>query len=160
MNPDQFDVIVTTNLFGDILSDLAGLIGGLGLAPGANIGTDVAIFEAVHNGAPDIAGKNIANPTALMLAGAMMLDHLEMQEKAKQMRRKRSSIRSPSATSRRVIWAAKRHYGVYGRDPLASLITAVLFRELTQILRQHVPPGRPVVIPVDAPGIHAIRDTL
>ena len=87
MNPDQFDVIVTTNLFGDILSDLcAGLIGGLGLAPGANIGTDAAIFEAVHGSAPDIAGKNIANPTALMLAGAMMLDHLEMQEKAKQMR--------------------------------------------------------------------------
>jgi isocitrate dehydrogenase (NAD+) len=78
INPYQFDVIVTTNLFGDILSDLAsGLVGGLGLAPGANIGYNAAIFEAVHGSAPDIAGKNIANPTALVLAGAMMLRHLK-----------------------------------------------------------------------------------
>lgn len=78
LNPHQFDVIVTTNLFGDILSDLAsGLVGGLGLAPGANIGYDVAIFEAVHGSAPDIAGKGIANPCALILAGAMMLRHLK-----------------------------------------------------------------------------------
>ncbi|MCI0708372.1 MAG: isocitrate/isopropylmalate family dehydrogenase [Ignavibacteriae bacterium] len=77
MNPQQFDVIVTTNLFGDILSDLcSGLVGGLGLAPGANIGYEAAIFEAVHGSAPDIAGKNIANPSAIALAGAMMLDHL------------------------------------------------------------------------------------
>ena len=77
LNPHQFDVIVTTNLFGDILSDLcSGLVGGLGLAPGANIGYDVALFEAVHGSAPDIAGKNLANPCALALAGAMMLDHL------------------------------------------------------------------------------------
>lgn len=76
-NPEQFDVIVTTNLFGDILSDLAsGLVGGLGLAPGANIGDDVAIFEAVHGSAPDIAGKNIANPCALLLASQMMLRHI------------------------------------------------------------------------------------
>ena len=76
LNPWQFDVIVTTNLFGDILSDeVAGLVGGLGMAPGANIGTDAAIFEAVHGSAPDIAGKGIANPIALMLAAAMMLDH-------------------------------------------------------------------------------------
>lgn len=76
-NPYQFDVIVTTNLFGDILSDLAsGLVGGLGLAPGANIGYDVALFEAVHGSAPDIAGKNLANPCALILAGVMMLRHL------------------------------------------------------------------------------------
>lgn len=76
-NPHQFDVIVTTNLFGDILSDLAsGLVGGLGLAPGGNIGYDVAIFEAVHGSAPDIAGKNLANPCALVLAGAMMLRHI------------------------------------------------------------------------------------
>ena len=78
INPGQFDVIVTTNLFGDILSDLAsGLVGGLGLAPGANIGYNVAIFEAVHGSAPDIAGKNLANPSALILAGAMMLRHLK-----------------------------------------------------------------------------------
>lgn len=76
-NPHQFDVIVTTNLFGDILSDLAsGLVGGLGLAPGSNIGYDVAIFEAVHGSAPDIAGKNLANPCALVLAGVMMLRHI------------------------------------------------------------------------------------
>jgi isocitrate dehydrogenase (NAD+) len=77
LDPYQFDVIVTTNLFGDILSDLcSGLVGGLGLAPGANIGTNAAIFEAVHGSAPDIAGKNIANPCAIILAGAMMLIHL------------------------------------------------------------------------------------
>ncbi len=77
MNPWQFDVIVTTNLFGDILSDLiAGLVGGLGLAPAANIGADAAIFEAVHGSAPDIAGKGIANPVALLLSACMMLDHV------------------------------------------------------------------------------------
>ena len=77
MNPNQFDVIVTTNLFGDILSDLcSGLVGGLGLAPGANLGYDTALFEAVHGSAPDIAGKNLANPCAITLAGAMMLDYL------------------------------------------------------------------------------------
>ena len=85
--PQQFDVIVTTNLFGDILSDLcSGLVGGLGLAPGANIGYDAAIFEAVHGSAPDIAGKNLANPSAMILAGAMMLDYigeLEASEKVK-----------------------------------------------------------------------------
>ncbi len=76
LNPWQFDVIVTTNLFGDILSDeAAGLVGGLGLAPGANIGTTAAIFEAVHGSAPDIAGKGVANPTSLLLAAALMLEH-------------------------------------------------------------------------------------
>ncbi|TLF52978.1 isocitrate dehydrogenase [Halomonas urmiana] len=87
MNPNQFDVIVTTNLFGDILSDLcAGLVGGLGLAPGSNIGSEVAIFEAVHGSAPDIAGKKIANPCALLLAAADMLDHLGMVEKGAKIR--------------------------------------------------------------------------
>src|SRR5437879_8377873 len=74
INPAQFDVIVTTNLFGDILSDEAsGLVGGLGLAPGANVGEHAAIFEAVHGSAPDIAGQGIANPSAQLLAAAMML---------------------------------------------------------------------------------------
>jgi isocitrate dehydrogenase (NAD+) len=87
LNPWQFDVLVTTNLFGDILSDLtAGLVGGLGMAPGANIGTDAAIFEAVHGSAPDIAGKGLANPTALLLAAAMMLDHCKLPEKAVRLR--------------------------------------------------------------------------
>src|SRR5437588_8893749 len=76
-NPNQFDVLVTTNLFGDILSDLtSGLIGGLGLTAGANIGKDTAIFEAVHGTAPDIAGKGVSNPTAVMLAGSMLLEHI------------------------------------------------------------------------------------
>ncbi len=83
MDPSQFDVIVTTNMFGDILSDLtAGLVGGLGLIPGANIGTDAALFEAVHGSAPDITGKNIANPTAVIMAGMMMLNHLGETEAA------------------------------------------------------------------------------
>jgi len=87
MKPEQFDVIVTTNLFGDIISDLcAGLVGGLGLAPGANIGADCAIFEAVHGSAPDIAGKGIANPCALLLAAGQMLDHLGQPEQAKRLR--------------------------------------------------------------------------
>jgi isocitrate dehydrogenase (NAD+) len=83
MDPTQFDVIVCTNMFGDILSDLtAGLVGGLGLIPGANIGKDAALFEAVHGSAPDIAGKNLANPTAVIMAGVMMLDHLGEHEAA------------------------------------------------------------------------------
>jgi isocitrate dehydrogenase (NAD+) len=77
MNPYQFDVLVMENMFGDILSDLiAGLVGGLGLAPGGNIGKDAAIFEAVHGSAPDIVGKGIADPAALLLAACLMLDHM------------------------------------------------------------------------------------
>ena len=88
INPAQFDVIVTTNLFGDILSDEAsGLVGGLGLAPGANVGEQAAIFEAVHGSAPDIAGQGIANPAAQMLAAAMMLDHIGQLQEAVRLRR-------------------------------------------------------------------------
>ncbi|MGY4515582.1 isocitrate dehydrogenase [Lysobacter sp. HA18] len=88
MKPEQFDVIVTTNLFGDIISDLcAGLVGGLGLAPGANIGTDAAIFEAVHGTAPDIAGQGKANPCALLLGAAQMLDHLGKVDDAERLRK-------------------------------------------------------------------------
>lgn len=88
VNPYKFDVIVCPNMFGDILSDLcAGLVGGLGVAPGANIGDNYAIFEAVHGTAPDIAGKNIANPTALILSGAMMLAHLGEQQAARMVRK-------------------------------------------------------------------------
>ena len=87
MRPEQFDVIVTTNLFGDIVSDLcAGLVGGLGLAPGANIGRDCAIFEAVHGSAPDIAGKGLANPVALMLAACQMLDHMGKLDESRRLR--------------------------------------------------------------------------
>jgi isocitrate dehydrogenase (NAD+) len=86
--PEKFDMIVTMNLFGDILSDLcAGLVGGLGVAPAANIGDGgCAMFEAVHGTAPDIAGKGIANPTGLMLSGAMLLDHIEQREAAARLR--------------------------------------------------------------------------
>ncbi|MCU7996196.1 isocitrate dehydrogenase [Shewanella glacialipiscicola] len=93
MNPENFDVIVTTNLFGDILSDLcAGLVGGLGMAPGANIGRDAAIFEAVHGSAPDIAGKNLANPTSVILASIQMLEYLGMADKAEQIRKAVSAV--------------------------------------------------------------------
>lgn len=84
IRPHAFDILVSTNLFGDILSDLcAGLVGGLGLVAGANIGDEIAIFEAVHGSAPDIAGKGIANPTALLRSSIMMLDHLEMFDEAR-----------------------------------------------------------------------------
>ena len=86
MRPSQFDVVVMENLYGDIVSDLcAGLIGGLGLAPGANIGLEAATFEAVHGSAPDIAGQGIANPTAIMLSAVMMLKHIDEFEAARKM---------------------------------------------------------------------------
>ena len=100
MNPDRFDVMVTTNLFGDIISDLcAGLVGGLGLAPGANIGDRTAMFEAVHGSAPDIAGQGIANPCALLLGATQMLDHLGHADAA---RRVREAIREVIASADRV----------------------------------------------------------
>jgi isocitrate dehydrogenase (NAD+) len=88
LDPSQFDVIVTTNMFGDILSDeIAGLVGGLGMAPGANIGDRAALFEAVHGSAPDIAGRGIANPSALLLAACLLLDHVEDTDAAGRIRR-------------------------------------------------------------------------
>jgi isocitrate dehydrogenase (NAD+) len=87
LHPERFDVIVTTNLFGDILSDqISGLVGGLGLAPGANIGVNGAIFEAVHGTAPDIAGKGVANPGAVVLAACMLLDHIGQRDRASRIR--------------------------------------------------------------------------
>jgi isocitrate/isopropylmalate dehydrogenase len=77
MNPSQFDVMVMPNLYGDIVSDLcAGLVGGLGVVPSANLGTEVGVFEAVHGSAPDIAGQSVANPMALLLSGVLMLRHI------------------------------------------------------------------------------------
>ena len=109
MNPHQFQVMVTTNLFGDIISDLcAGLVGGLGMAPGANIGKDAAIFEAVHGSAPDIAGKNIANPCSMLLATAMMLDYLGMQDKGDRLRK---AIRSVIESKDRVTPDLGGHFG-------------------------------------------------
>lgn len=87
LRPEEFDVILTTNLFGDILSDeISGLVGGLGLAPGGNIGAHAAIFEAVHGTAPDIAGKGVANPSALTLAACMMLEHIGKRQAARGIR--------------------------------------------------------------------------
>jgi len=83
INPTQFDMLLLENLYGDIVSDLcAGLIGGLGVAPGANIGEEIAVFEAVHGAAPNIAGRGIANPTALLLSAVLMLKHLNERERA------------------------------------------------------------------------------
>jgi isocitrate dehydrogenase (NAD+) len=87
MQPEKFDVLLLPNLYGDIVSDLcAGLVGGLGVVPGANIGVDCAVFEAVHGSAPDIANKNLANPTALLLSGVMMLDYLGDRQRADRIR--------------------------------------------------------------------------
>lgn len=87
MYPDKYDVLVAPNLYGDIISDLiAGLVGGLGLVPGANLGKDVAIFEAVHGSAPDIAGKGIADPIAMLMSACMMLDHINQADVADKIR--------------------------------------------------------------------------
>jgi isocitrate dehydrogenase (NAD+) len=87
MHPEKFDVLLLPNLYGDIVSDLcAGLVGGLGVVPGANIGTDTAVFEAVHGSAPDIADKNLANPTALLLSALMMLDYIGQRERGERIR--------------------------------------------------------------------------
>jgi isocitrate dehydrogenase (NAD+) len=87
MHPEKFDVLLLPNLYGDIVSDLcAGLVGGLGVVPGANIGTDTAVFEAVHGSAPDIADKNLANPTALLLSALMMLDYIGERERGERIR--------------------------------------------------------------------------
>jgi isocitrate dehydrogenase (NAD+) len=99
LRPDQFDVLLMPNLYGDIISDLvAGLVGGLGIVPGANIGEKHAVFEAVHGSAPDIAGKGIANPTALMQSAVLMLEHLGEQQAA---RRLQAAIES--------VYAAGKH---------------------------------------------------
>jgi isocitrate dehydrogenase (NAD+) len=87
MHPEKFDVLLLPNLYGDIVSDLcAGLVGGLGVVPGANVGTDSAVFEAVHGSAPDIADQNLANPTALLLSGLLMLDHIGERQRGQRIR--------------------------------------------------------------------------
>ena len=121
IKPEKFDVLVTTNLFGDILSDLmAGLVGGLGLAPGGNIGANAAIFEAVHGTAPDIAGKGVANPAALLLAACMMLDHVGETKRATRIR-----------TALEMVVRDGRHVtrdlgGTAGTDAFADAIIAAL----------------------------------
>jgi isocitrate dehydrogenase (NAD+) len=126
MKPEAFDVVVTTNLFGDILSDLAaGLIGGLGLTAGANIGTDAALFEAVHGSAPDIADLGIANPTAMILAGAMMLEHIgELSAARKIERAVRKVIRDG-----RVVTPDLNKDSPYGTQHMADAIIRELIEE-------------------------------
>ena len=121
MKPESFDVIVTTNLFGDILSDeISGLVGGLGLAPGANIGAHAALFEAVHGTAPDIAGKGIANPGALLLAACMMLDHIGDTARADRIRRALATVIRQGKTLTRDLG------GTANTDQLTDAIIAAL----------------------------------
>jgi isocitrate dehydrogenase (NAD+) len=102
MTPEKFDVLLLPNLYGDIVSDLAaGLVGGLGVVPGANLGTDCAVFEAVHGSAPDIADKNLANPTALLLSALMMLDHIGEREKSTHIRRALGTVLSAGSVRTR-----------------------------------------------------------
>jgi isocitrate dehydrogenase (NAD+) len=123
MKPEIFDVIVTTNLFGDILSDLAaGLVGGLGLTAGANIGEDAALFEAVHGSAPDIADLGIANPTAMILAGALMLEHIGETEAARRIER---AVREVIREGVRVTPDLKKD-SPYGTDDLAKAVVGKL----------------------------------
>ena len=121
MRPETFDVVVTTNLFGDILSDeISGLVGGLGLAPGANIGKSAAIFEAVHGTAPDIAGKGVANPGALVLAAAMMLDHMGDVPRGDRIRNALQAVIAEGKTTTRDLG------GTAGTEEFADAIIAKL----------------------------------
>jgi isocitrate dehydrogenase (NAD+) len=121
MTPEKFDVLLLPNLYGDIVSDLAaGLVGGLGVVPGANIGSDCAVFEAVHGSAPDIADKNLANPTALLLSGLMMLDHIGEREKAAHIR----------AALGRVLSAGKARTRDLGGTSSTTEFTEAICREI------------------------------
>ena len=109
MHPEKLDVLLLPNLYGDIVSDLcAGLVGGLGVVPGANIGADSAVFEAVHGSAPDIADKNLANPTALLLSALMMLDHIGERDAAARIRGGARPGARRRRASGRAIWGAAR----------------------------------------------------
>ncbi len=128
-NPYDFDVLVLPNLYGDIVSDLAaGLVGGLGMAPGANIGRDIAIFEATHGSAPDIAGQDIANPTAEIFSACMMLDHLGEQEAAERIR---AAVRATLAAGESVTGDVRRAQtgsaaGAVGTQAFADAVIANL----------------------------------
>ena len=170
LNPWQFDVIVTTNLFGDILSDeIAGLVGGLGMTPGANIGENAAIFEAVHGSAPDIAGKGIANPLALILASAMMLAHVGRHDLAGRApagyRPNPESGLHPDARSR----GNGNHPGVRGRIDTPHLVGAAAepeFRNRTNRVHlrsktagiSHWTPGYSSTPPASNPSISGLQD--
>ena len=124
INPQQFDVIVTQNLYGDILSDLmAGLIGGLGIVPGANIGDDLAVFEAVHGSAADNSGQNLANPTALILSGCLMLDYINESKAADLIREALDRVLSDSVNFTSDL----------GASTSTSEFTSVLIREIKEL---------------------------
>ena len=128
MDPSQFDVVVFPNLYGDIASDLAaGLVGGLGIAPGANIGKEYAVFEAVHGSAPDIAGQNKANPTAEVLSATMMLDHLDEREAAKRIRQ---AVRAVYAKGEHLTGDIRHATGAAGRAATCTEFTDALVAEL------------------------------
>lgn len=128
MDPTQFDVIVFPNLYGDIASDMAaGLVGGLGLAPGANIGEEYAVFEAVHGSAPDIAGQNKANPTAQVLSAAMMLDYLEECEAAERIR---AAVRRVYAEGAHLTGDTRRAAGRVGAPASCTEFTDALIAAL------------------------------
>jgi isocitrate dehydrogenase (NAD+) len=119
LDPTRFDTLLLENLYGDIVSDLcAGLVGGLGLAPGANFGDDSAVFEAVHGSAPDIAGKNLANPIALILSSAMMLEHLGEKEPARRVREAVNTVLGEGKTLTRDLG------GTAGTTEIAEAIAA------------------------------------
>jgi isocitrate dehydrogenase (NAD+) len=131
MNPWQFDVIVFPNLYGDIASDLAaGLVGGLGIAPGANIGREYAVFEAVHGSAPDIAGQNKANPTAEILSAAMMLDHIGQREAAD---RVRAGVRAVYAAGEHLTGDIKRAAGANAHIASTSEFTQAVVDALATL---------------------------
>jgi isocitrate dehydrogenase (NAD+) len=134
--PELYDVLVLPNLYGDIVSDLAaGLVGGLGVAPGANIGTDAAVFEAVHGSVPKYAGQNKANPTALMLSGVLMLRHLGEVEAAE---RVETAIREVVAEGRTVT------YDLGGTAGTSDMADAVIERLTASVPSEPAEPTRPV----------------
>jgi isocitrate dehydrogenase (NAD+) len=121
MNPFQYDTLLLENLYGDIVSDLcAGLVGGLGLVPGANLGLECAIFEAVHGSAPDIAGKDVANPTALLQSAVLMLRHLDEMEAADKVQKALEAVYSERKTLTRDVG------GVAGTTKFADAVLAAM----------------------------------
>jgi isocitrate dehydrogenase (NAD+) len=121
MDPTRFDVLLMENLYGDLVSDLcAGLVGGLGVVPGANIGDEAAVFEAVHGSAPDIAGKGIANPLACLMSGAMMLNHIHEEVLAERIKRAYDLVLGEGAVRTRDLG------GTAGTDEFADAVIAHL----------------------------------
>jgi len=121
MNPYQYDTLLLENLYGDIVSDLcAGLVGGLGLVPGANLGHECAIFEAVHGSAPDIAGKDIANPTALLQSAVLMLRHLDEMAAAEKVQSALESVYAERKTLTRDVG------GVAGTTQFTDAVLAAM----------------------------------